>query len=85
MPVCVCSAACTGDEGVGDASGAESRGAGRSARLVTPTTPTKVSEIRIKPIRNIVEEESLCGVIPYVIYSRGMRASTWKAPNGCDA
>jgi len=85
MPVCVCSAACAGDDGVGNAEGAESRGAGRSARLLTPKTPAQTSKIGTKLIRNIVEEDSLCGMIPCVIYSRGMRASTWKVPNGCDA
>jgi hypothetical protein len=79
MPVFVWSVVCAGDGSAG------ARGVGRSARLLTLTTPAKTSKIRTKPIRNIVGEDSLCAMRPCVIYSRGMRASTWKVPNGCDA
>jgi hypothetical protein len=81
MPVRVRSAVCAG----GDVDTAESRGAGRRATVPMTTIQAETSKIGTKPIRNIMEEDSLCAMRPCVIYSRGMRASTWKVPNGCDA
>lgn len=57
------------------------RGAAANA-VITAAAPSKIGK---KRLGNTPDDDSLCLISPYAIYSRGMQASNMETCDECDA